>query len=104
MWLLAGPDGVGKTRYAFRHIRAVTGTVRFVNLDEIARGLSPTDADAGRIEAARIALDRVEALLRTNGGSDFTIETTLSGLSKRDRPPRSAGPRPNAAWPRRCRC
>lgn len=81
VWLVAGPDGVGKTTYAFCHIRTVAGSVRFVNLDEIARGLSPMDADAGRLEAARIALDRIDALLQTSGGSDFTIETTLAGLT-----------------------
>ena len=39
LWLLAGPEGVGKTTYAFRHIRAVSGVSDFVNLDEIALGL-----------------------------------------------------------------
>lgn len=37
LWLLAGPNSVGKTTYAFRHISAVSGSVHFVNLDEIAR-------------------------------------------------------------------
>ena len=46
LWLIAGPNGVGKTTYAFRHIRAVSGTTRFVNLDEIARGLSPLEPQA----------------------------------------------------------
>jgi cell division protein FtsA len=41
LWLIAGPDGVGKTTYARRYLRAVAGTERFVNLDEIARGFSP---------------------------------------------------------------
>jgi predicted ABC-type ATPase len=82
IWLVAGPNGVGKTTYAFRHIRAVSGSVRFVNLDEIARGLSPMDVDADRAEAARIALARIEALVAANGtGTDFTIETTLAGLT-----------------------
>ena len=40
LWIIAGPNGTGKTTYAFRHIRAVSGTAGFVNLDEIARGLS----------------------------------------------------------------
>lgn len=81
VWLIAGPNGVGKTTYAFRHIRAVSGSVRFVNLDEIARGLSPMDTDAGRVDAARVALSRIDALLRGNGGSDFSIETTLAGVT-----------------------
>ena len=82
VWLIAGPNGVGKTTYAFRHIRAVAGSIRFVNLDEIARGLSPLDPNAGRGDAARIALRRIGTLLRANGdGGDFSIETTLAGLT-----------------------
>lgn len=82
VWLIAGPNGVGKTTYAFRHIRAVAGSVRFVNLDEIARGLSPLDPDAERAAAARIALARIASLLAANGGgADFSIETTLAGLT-----------------------
>lgn len=82
IWMVAGPNGVGKTTYAFRHIRAVAGSVRFINLDEIARGLSPIDPEAERTEAARIALDRFDAYLRANGGGgDFSLETTLAGLT-----------------------
>lgn len=81
VWLIAGPNGVGKTTYAFRHIRSVSGSVRFVNLDEIARGLSPMDTDAGRVDAARVALQRIDTLLRANGGTSFSIETTLAGLT-----------------------
>ena len=82
VWLVAGPNGVGKTTYAFRHIRAVSGSVRFVNLDEIARGLSPMEPAAERAVAGRIALDRIDSLLRANGDSvDFSIETTLAGLT-----------------------
>jgi predicted ABC-type ATPase len=42
-WLIAGPNGVGKTTYAMRHLKSVSGSVNFVNLDEIARGLSPLE-------------------------------------------------------------
>jgi predicted ABC-type ATPase len=45
-WIIAGPNGVGKTTYVFRHIRSVAGTARFVNTDEIARGLSPLEPAA----------------------------------------------------------
>jgi predicted ABC-type ATPase len=77
LWIIAGPNGVGKTTYAFRHIRAVAGTTRFVNLDEIARGLSPLEPEAGQRRAARVALELVHALI--DEGRSFSMETTLSG-------------------------
>lgn len=83
LWLIAGPNGVGKTTYAFRHIRQVSGSVRFVNLDEIARGLSPLDPDAGRIEASRVALRQIRNWLAVQNGDaqSFSLETTLAGLT-----------------------
>lgn len=77
LWIIAGPDGVGKTTYAFRHIRAVSGTTRFVNLDEIARGLSPLEPIRERQRAARVALDMMNALISDR--QSFSLETTLSG-------------------------
>lgn len=85
LWLVAGADGVGKTTYAFRHIRAVFGSVHFVNLDEIARGLSPLAPGEAAERAARIALSEIERYLAPAGPGelelrkDFTIETTLAG-------------------------
>jgi predicted ABC-type ATPase len=77
LWLIAGPNGVGKTTYAFRHIRAVSGSVNFVNLDEIARGLSPLAPEVQRVRAARTALDLTRLFLRE--GVSFSLETTLAG-------------------------
>jgi predicted ABC-type ATPase len=79
LWLIAGPNGVGKTTYAFRHIRQVSGTVNFVNLDEIARGLSPLQPDVARIRAARIALALQDEFIDSR--TSFSLETTLSGLT-----------------------
>lgn len=75
--ILAGPNGAGKTTYAFRHLEAVTGTVTFVNLDEIARGYSPLRPSLGQQYAARAALSRIRSLIRAR--ASFSIETTLSG-------------------------
>ncbi len=77
LWLIAGPNGVGKTTYAFRHVRAVSGSVNFVNLDEIARGLSPLDPPAAQQAAARVALVRTRDFIRDR--VSFSIETTLAG-------------------------
>ncbi len=77
LWLIAGPNGVGKTTYAFRHIRAVSGASEFVNLDEIARGLSPLDVEAGRLPASRVAIARIRDLFQAR--RTFSLETTLAG-------------------------
>lgn len=76
-WIVAGPNGVGKTTYAFRHIRAVSGSTSFVNLDEIARGLSPLDPSAEQQRAARVALEMTRSLIADH--RSFSIETTMSG-------------------------
>ena len=77
LWLVAGPEGVGKTTYAFRHSRAVSGASEFVNLDEIARGLSPLDVEAGRLPASRVAIARIRELFQAR--RTFSLETTLAG-------------------------
>jgi len=76
-WLIAGPNGVGKTTYAFRNVPAVSGSAHFVNLDEIARGLSPLDPKLAEAAAARTALVRAREFMAR--GEVFTMETTLSG-------------------------
>lgn len=76
-WIVAGPNGVGKTTYAFRHIKAVSGSTRFVNLDEIARGLSPLDPSMEQQRAARVALELTRSMIAEK--RSFSIETTLSG-------------------------
>ncbi|SCM71394.1 conserved hypothetical protein [uncultured Pleomorphomonas sp.] len=76
-WIIAGPNGVGKTTYAFGNLRQTAGTVRFVNLDEIARGLSPLEPALAERDAARIAIDRAHAFIAD--GVTFAMETTLSG-------------------------
>ena len=79
LWLIAGPDGAGKTTYAFGHIRAVSGSADFVNIDEIARGILPLAPDAAPRTAARVALGRIDELIAS--GRSFSLETTLAGLT-----------------------
>jgi predicted ABC-type ATPase len=82
LWLIAGPNGVGKTTYARRYLRAVAGTERFVNLDEIARGFSPLtptpDAETATA-AARAVLARTAENIAAR--RSFALETTLAGLT-----------------------
>lgn len=77
LWLIAGPNGVGKTTYAFKNVPAVSGSLNFINLDEIARGLSPLAPRLAEREAARIALKRAHEFIRA--GEVFSMETTMAG-------------------------
>jgi predicted ABC-type ATPase len=79
-WLIGGPNGVGKTTFALKRLEAVSGSINFVNFDEISRGLSPLRPAAAESEAARIALSRASHFI----GSDatFSMETTLAGKAQ----------------------
>ena len=81
LWFVAGANGVGKTSFAFKHIGAISGSTDFVNLDEIARGLSPINPESGRLRAARVALQILAETLKLENGAakSFTIESTLAG-------------------------
>jgi predicted ABC-type ATPase len=54
-----------------------SGELEFVNVDLIARGLSPFDPDAATGAAGRIALTRVARLIMEK--KTFAWETTMSG-------------------------
>jgi predicted ABC-type ATPase len=77
LYIIAGPNGVGKTTFADSYLPDEARQVEFVNADLIARGLSPYDPDSVAIEAGRILLRRVRELILHRTG--FTWETTMSG-------------------------
>ena len=77
LYLIAGPNGAGKTTFASRFLPEETGELEFVNVDLIAKGLSPFDPDAAAGAAGRIALTRIGRLIQER--KTFAWETTLSG-------------------------
>lgn len=77
LYIIAGPNGVGKTTFADKYLPDEAKQLEFVNADLIARGLSPYDPDAVSIEAGKIALRRIRELINQRIG--FTWETTMSG-------------------------
>src|SRR5256885_2094595 len=79
LYILAGPNGVGKTTFADRYLPDEAKQLEFVNADLIAGGLSPYDPDSVSIEAGKIALKRIRELIAQRIG--FTWETTMSGRS-----------------------
>ncbi len=79
IYIIAGPNGVGKTTFADRYLPDEAKQLEFVNADLIARGLSPYDPEVVAMEAGRIALGRIRELIAHKTG--FTWETTMSGRS-----------------------
>jgi predicted ABC-type ATPase len=76
-YIVAGPNGAGKTTFALKYLPAVVSCHDFVNADEIAKGLSPLDFQAGMLQAGKIFLETLEQKIAAR--RDFAFETTLSG-------------------------
>ncbi len=76
-YIIAGPNGAGKTTFALNYLPKITGCRDFINVDEIAKGLSPLDFEAGLIQAGKIFLSLLEQKIAHK--KDFAFETTLSG-------------------------
>jgi len=77
IYLIAGCNGAGKTTFAKEFLPKEVKCLRFLNADEIARGLSPLKPSAGAIRAARLLLTQVDEHLRRR--ETFGMESTLSG-------------------------
>ena len=77
--VIGGPNGAGKTTFARQYLPLEGGVLRFINTDEIARGLSPFAPDLVTRSAARIAIEEMNRTVASR--RDFAIESTLSGRS-----------------------
>lgn len=74
--ILGGCNGSGKTTLA-RELLPRLGLMRFLNADEIARGLSPLDPTLSAFRAGRLLLEEVRSLIASK--ASFALESTLSG-------------------------
>jgi predicted ABC-type ATPase len=79
VYIVAGPNGVGKTTFAREFLPVYANCRNFVNADLIAQGLSPLSPDLAQIRAARLMLEEIERYVQR--GEDFGFETTLAGLT-----------------------
>ncbi len=77
IYVIAGCNGAGKTTFAKEFLPKEVKCLRFLNADEIARGLSPLKPSAGAVQAARLLLTQIEDSLRRR--ETFALESTLSG-------------------------
>jgi len=77
IYVIAGCNGAGKTTFARQFLPYEVKCLRFLNADEIARGLSPLKPEAGAVKAARLLLE--ELRLNLSRKETFALESTLSG-------------------------
>lgn len=75
--IIAGPNGAGKTTFARVFLAPLKDSIRFINADYIAAGLSPFDPELVAVRAGKIMLEEVKTCFHR--GESFAIETTLSG-------------------------
>ena len=79
LYIIAGPNGAGKTTASKILLSDVFHTDIFINADEIAEKLNPSNVEAAAIQAGRIMLAEIEK--RLNEQETFAIETTLATRS-----------------------
>ena len=79
VYIIAGPNGSGKTTFAKKFLPDYAKCPNFINADLIAQGLSPFSPRTAAIRAGRLVLEQVHSLAEKN--VDFAFETTLSGKS-----------------------
>jgi predicted ABC-type ATPase len=75
IYLIGGCNGAGKTTFALEFLPREVKCLRFLNADEIARGLSPLKPSAAAIKAARLLLDELHDSIAKK--VTFALESTL---------------------------
>jgi predicted ABC-type ATPase len=79
LYIIAGPNGVGKTTFASKFLPKYANCKNFVNADLIAKGMSPFSPETAAIRAGRVMLNEIRFFARQR--VSFAFETTLSGRS-----------------------
>ena len=79
LYLFAGCNGAGKTTFARAYLTQLDPIPRFLNADEIARGLSPLNPRKIAVKAGKLLLHEIDECLIA--GESFGLESTLSGTT-----------------------
>ncbi len=78
LFLITGPNGAGKTTFAAEILTRELKGMRFLNADEIARGLSPFDPPSVAFKAGRLLITEARELVEKR--TSFALESTISGI------------------------
>ena len=79
IYIIAGPNGSGKTTFAKMFLPDYVKCHNFVNADLIAQGLAPFAPRNAAIKAGKLVLQQIHEFAASN--VDFAFETTMSGKS-----------------------
>jgi predicted ABC-type ATPase len=79
VYIIAGPNGSGKTTFAKSFLPGFVHCPNFVNADLIAQGLAPFDPRTAAIKAGKLVLHQINEYAQK--GVTFSFETTLAGTS-----------------------
>lgn len=79
IYIVAGPNGVGKTTFMEEFLPNYADCLHFVNADLIAAGLSPFAPESAAIKAGKLVLGEIKNHVDLR--HDFAFETTLAGKS-----------------------
>ena len=79
VYVIAGPNGSGKTTFAREFLPQYAHCHNFVNADLIALGLAPFEPRSAAIKAGKLLLQQISEYAGRR--IDFAFETTLSGKS-----------------------
>lgn len=77
VYIIAGPNGSGKTTFAVKFLPKYARCPNFINADLIAHGLSPFSPGAAAIKAGKLVLEQIHEFAKNR--VNFAFETTLSG-------------------------
>ena len=79
VYIIAGPNGSGKTTFAKTFLPQYAKCDRFINADLIAAGLSPFSPEQVAIKSGKLVLEQIKEYSESN--VDFGFETTMSGVT-----------------------
>jgi predicted ABC-type ATPase len=77
LYIIAGPNGSGRTTFVQRFLPYYADCINFVNADLIASGLSPFLPEIAAIKAGKLMIEEIDSFRKRK--VDFAFETTLSG-------------------------
>ncbi|HDQ25816.1 MAG TPA: Zeta toxin family protein [bacterium] len=77
VYVIAGPNGSGKTTFAMEFLPDFAKCPNFINADLIAKGLSPFGPEQAALKAGKLVLRQISEYAEK--GEAFAFETTLSG-------------------------